>query len=120
MRRWPFAPTDFARSRLVLTSGRTGRRRRTFGLGLLIAAFVAGAGAATLYASQHAELLQPPSAGAKAIEPLQQELDQSRLQLRVAEARSQELERQIDTLNQRLRESQEELTFFRKTRDGKR
>jgi len=41
------------------------------------------------------------------------------LLLRVSEARSQELERQIDALNQRLRECQEELTFFRKARDGK-
>ena len=51
---------------------------------------------------------------------LQQRLEQARLSLRVSEARSQELERQIDALNQRLHDSQEELTFFRKTRDGKR
>jgi len=41
------------------------------------------------------------------------------LQLRVSDARSQELERQIDALNQRLRECQEEVAFFRKTREGK-
>ena len=41
-------------------------------------------------------------------------------QLRVAEARSQELERQVDILNQRLHASQEEVTFFRKAVNGKR
>ena len=39
--------------------------------------------------------------------------------LRVADARSQELERQIDALNQKLAESQDELTFFRKAREGR-
>ena len=39
--------------------------------------------------------------------------------LRVADARSQELERQIDALNQKLTESQDELTFFRKAREGR-
>jgi flagellar biosynthesis chaperone FliJ len=39
---------------------------------------------------------------------------------RLSEARSHELERQIDTLNQRLTESQDELAFFRKAREGKR
>jgi hypothetical protein len=41
------------------------------------------------------------------------------LALRLADARGQELEHQIDALNQRLRESTEELTFFRKAREGK-
>jgi hypothetical protein len=39
--------------------------------------------------------------------------------LRLADARSHELERQIDALNQKLTESQDELTFFRKAREGK-
>ena len=39
--------------------------------------------------------------------------------LRIADARSQELEKQIDELNQKLTESQDELTFFRKAREGK-
>jgi chromosome segregation ATPase len=56
----------------------------------------------------------------KDLQQLQQAQEQARLQLRVAEARSQELEHQIDSLNQRLRESQEELTFFRKSRETKR
>ena len=40
--------------------------------------------------------------------------------LAMAQARGLELERQVDTLNQRLRETQEALAFFRKTRDAKR
>ena len=51
---------------------------------------------------------------------LEKRLEQARLTLSVSEARGQELERQIDALNQRLRETQDELTFFRKTREGKR
>ena len=39
--------------------------------------------------------------------------------LRVADARSQELERQIDALNHKLTEAQDELTFFRKAREGR-
>ena len=51
---------------------------------------------------------------------LRRESEQARLALRVAEARGQELERQVDALNQRLREATEELTFFRKAREGRR
>jgi len=51
---------------------------------------------------------------------LEKRLEQARLTLSMSEARGQELERQIDALNQRLRETQDELTFFRKTREGKR
>lgn len=51
---------------------------------------------------------------------LRRDSEQARLALRVAEARAQELERQVDALNQRLREATEELTFFRKAREGRR
>jgi hypothetical protein len=51
---------------------------------------------------------------------LEKRLEQARLTLSLSEARGQELERQVDALNQRLREAQDELTFFRKTREGKR
>jgi hypothetical protein len=51
---------------------------------------------------------------------LEKRLEQARLTLSISEARGQELERQVDALNQRLREAQDELTFFRKTREGKR
>jgi len=53
------------------------------------------------------------------MQPLRQEVDQTRLALRLAAARSHELERQVDALNQRLREATEELTFFRKAREAR-
>jgi multidrug resistance efflux pump len=60
----------------------------------------------------------PPSASpAAATRPLEQALAQARMALQVSEARSHELEREIDSLNQRLRQGQEELAFFRKARD---
>ena len=40
--------------------------------------------------------------------------------MQLSEARSAELERQIDALNQKLAESQEQLTFVRKAREGRR
>ena len=67
--------------------------------------------------------MQAPSpsldASAARIEPLRHEVDQTRLALRLATARSEELERQVDALNQRLREATEELTFFRKAREAR-
>ena len=51
---------------------------------------------------------------------LQQTIEQGRATLRVAEARGQELERELAAQIQKLRESQEELSFFRKARDTKR
>ncbi len=47
---------------------------------------------------------------------LRQRADQAELALQLARAQVHELERQIDALNQRLRETQEELAFFRQTR----
>lgn len=46
---------------------------------------------------------------------LQQQVDQLRAALGVAQAHSAELERQIDTLTQRARQCQEELVFFRQS-----
>ena len=41
------------------------------------------------------------------------------MELRVAQARGHELERQIDALNQKLTETEEQLTFVRKAREGR-
>ncbi len=49
--------------------------------------------------------------------PLRQRIDQAELALQLSRAQVQELERQIDSLNHRLRESQEELAFFRPARE---
>jgi hypothetical protein len=63
---------------------------------------------------------EAPAASPAEVRALRDQVEQGRLALRLSEARSRELERQIDTLNQQLAESQEQLTFFRKAREGKR
>jgi septal ring factor EnvC (AmiA/AmiB activator) len=61
----------------------------------------------------------PLEAATQDREQMQRQLEQGQLSLRVSEARSQELERQVGALVQQLRECREELTFFRNGRDGK-
>jgi uncharacterized protein HemX len=112
-------PKDLSRGALVLAPARGG-----FGwivwCALIVAALLAGAAGSDWYWRQRLAQAQQASVALKDVQQLQQAQEQARLQLRVAEARSQELEHQIDSLNQRLRESQEELTFFRKARETKR
>ena len=110
--------SDLARARLVLSNGRGGRGWIVW-CGLLVAAFIAGAAAGHFYWHQRLGPLQQQGEALKELAQLRQGLEQSRLLQRVADGRSQELERQVDALNQRLRECQEELTFFRKAHDGK-
>jgi uncharacterized protein HemX len=50
---------------------------------------------------------------------LRRQLAEAQMALQLSEARSHELERQIDALNQKLAESQEQLTFVRKAREGR-
>jgi len=81
-----------------------------------------GAGIATgelLYERAPAAVVRAPAAPTAELVQLRQQLEQARMGLRVADARSEELEKQIDGLNQKLTESQDELTFFRKAREGK-
>jgi uncharacterized protein HemX len=47
---------------------------------------------------------------------LQQQLDEARLALRMAQGKAEGLERTIDGLNRQLGECQEQLTFFRSAR----
>jgi uncharacterized protein HemX len=61
-----------------------------------------------------------PATPAPELAPLRRELAEARLAMQLSEARSAELERQIDALNQKLAESQEQLTFVRKAREGRR
>jgi len=104
---------------LVLSAPR-GRRRQLTATLIVLGALAIGAAAGYAY------WLQNPIGGRQLAEALherqqlQQRLEQSLMTLRLSEARSKELERQIDALNQRLRECQEELTFFRQAKDGKR
>jgi hypothetical protein len=99
-----------------------GARRWLLRSVLLLGALVAGAGVGAVGRDYAMAALQPAPAAADIatqLQPLRHEIDQTRLALRLATARSQELERQVDALNQRLRESTEELTFFKKAREGK-
>ena len=110
--------SDLARARLVLSNGGA-RRGWIVWCALLLAALLAGAAASHIYWSERYSRLQQQAVALKDLQQLQQGLEQSRLMQRVSDGRSQELERQIDALNQRLRECQEEVTFFRTARDGK-
>jgi hypothetical protein len=56
-----------------------------------------------------------PPAGASDRQALQQQVEQLRAALGVAQAHGAELERQIDSLTQRARQCQEELVFFRQS-----
>jgi hypothetical protein len=61
-----------------------------------------------------------PAADPPALAEWQRRAEQARLAHSLAEARAEALERQIDTLNQQLREAREELTFVRQARDPRR
>jgi uncharacterized protein HemX len=113
------APNPLARIRLELASG-GGRRGWIVWCALVGAALLIGAAGGRLVWAERVDPLPGEAAALQQLETQRQALEQSRLQLRVADARSHELERQIDALNQRLRECQEELGFFRKARDGRR
>jgi septal ring factor EnvC (AmiA/AmiB activator) len=86
---------------------------------VVVAALLAGAGATHLYWSQQLGPLQAQVASMKDLPQLEQQLEQARQRLRLAEAHGSELERQIDALNQRLLKAQEEVAFIRKARDGR-
>ncbi|MEW6706312.1 MAG: hypothetical protein AB1430_15815 [Pseudomonadota bacterium] len=103
---------------LVLSPQR--RRRRWFAALALLAGLAAAAAGGFAAGRLQPHDVQRLGSALQDNQALQHGLEQTRLTLRMSEARSQELERQIDTLNQRLRECQEELTFFRKAREGKR
>lgn len=114
---------DLTRIRVVLAARDSGRGWLTTAGLAFAATAIAAAGAYFHFGPVHDETGAPVTALLANTQPdagrLQQQLEQSRLTLGLSESRGKELERQIDTLNQRLRESQEELTFFRKTPNGK-
>jgi septal ring factor EnvC (AmiA/AmiB activator) len=87
---------------------------------LVVAALAAGLGAGELL-RQNAPpvVVRTPAPASEELAQLRQQLEQAKAALRIAEARGQELERQVDSLNQKLAESQDELTFFRKAREGR-
>lgn len=84
----------------------------------VLSALALGVGAALAWPhawSLASEAVEPP-----ALVHWRDEAEQRRLALELAQARAEALERQIDTLNQQLREAREELTFFRQAREGRR
>jgi len=110
-------PNPLTRIRLVLSPGAAWRGRVGWGV-VVVVALLAGAAAGHFAWIDDVRPAPPDShAVSQQLKTLQQALEQTRLQLRASEARSQELERQIDGFNQRLRESQDELAFFRNARD---
>jgi uncharacterized protein HemX len=117
-RLWSVAHGDLARIRLVLSPGGA-RRGWIVWCALILAALLAGAAGSHFYWSERLGQVQQQAVALSDLQQLEQGLEQARLSMRVSEARSLELERQIDTLNQQLHKCQEEVTFFRKTRDGK-
>lgn len=87
---------------------------------LVMTALVVGAATGYVGHSRAPVIVQAPSVDlSPALRRSREQLDRATLALRMADARSQELERQVDALNQRLRESNEELTFLRKAREGR-
>jgi septal ring factor EnvC (AmiA/AmiB activator) len=114
------ATRDLTRVGLTLAPRRRSGRGALVATVLVAAAFAAGlATGELLRESAPAVVVRAPAAPTAELVQLRQQLEQARMGLRVADARSQELEKQIDALNQKLAESQDELTFFRKAREGK-
>jgi hypothetical protein len=64
--------------------------------------------------------VQQQAASVAELQQLRQDLERASLTHRMSAAHSEELERQVDALNQRLRERDEELAFFRKSRGAAR
>jgi hypothetical protein len=115
------ATHDLTRIALRLTPPPRRARRLLAAVAFVAVAFAAGFGAHELLREPPVPVVvrPPPAAPSSELAQLRQQLEEARLGLRVAEARGQELERQVDSLNQKLTESQDELTFFRKAREGR-
>jgi hypothetical protein len=115
------ASQRITRVALVPAPGRSTLGRR---IGIALALSILGLGTALW---RHGDALPSaaspgphPSQQAPApLDALQQRVTRAELALSLAETRGHELERQIDALNQRLREAQDELTFFRKAGERK-
>ena len=90
------------------------------GAGVVATACATGIAGGVLWRESPIPTPQPPAASPAEVRAWRDQVEQGRLALRLSDARSRELERQIDTLNQQLAESQEQLTFFRKSREGRR
>ncbi len=94
--------------------------RRWLGGAVVAVALASGIAGGFLWRESAIPPAPPPATSPSEVRALREQLEQGRLALRLSDARSRELEHQIDTLNQQLAESQEQLTFFRKSREGRR
>ena len=119
LRLWPGNAINLARVEIEL-SPRNNRLRRIV-RGLVVgAALAAGAAGHHVYLSQQFGQAEQQAVALLERQHFAQGLEQTRLQMRVAEAHGQGLERQVDTLNQRLQMCLEEVAFFRKAGSSKR
>jgi hypothetical protein len=117
---WRGAMQDLTRVRLTLAPRPRRARSIVLVATLAAAAFAGGAAVRELLPQETpAVVAHEPVPPAPELQRLREQLDQATMNLRLAESRGQELERQIDTLNQKLTESQDELSFFRKAREGR-
>ena len=109
----------FTQGPLVLAPAATARR---WPLLLVVAATAAltGVAATQLYWQQRIVQARQQAVASAELQQLRLDLERAALTQRVSSARGDELERQVETLNQRLRERDEELAFFRKTRSPSR
>ena len=104
----------------LVVAPRRGASRWWLGVAVVVAALASGIAGGFLWRESAIPRALPPAASPAEVRALRDRLEQARLALRLSDARSRELEHQIDTLNQQLAESQEQLTFFRKSREGRR
>jgi hypothetical protein len=117
---WRGAMHDLTRVRLTLAPRPRRARSIVLVATLAAAAFAGGAAVRELLPQETpAVVAHEPTPPTPELQQLREQLDQATMNLRLAESRGQELERQIDTLNQKLTESQDELSFFRKAREGR-
>ncbi|MEO8927938.1 MAG: hypothetical protein ABI326_00455 [Caldimonas sp.] len=112
------ASQRLSRTGLVVAPRRAGRGW----LDSAVLALALGSGAVGGWLWRESRIAPPPAPAASPAEVRTQleQIEQGGLALRLSQARGRELERQIDVLNQQLAESQEQLAFFRKAREGKR
>jgi len=110
---------DLTRTPLVLRPGgrRGGALLRS---ALVLGALLVGAAASHVYWTQELARWRLEAVPIAELRQAEQAATQARMRLEVSEAHGRELELPIDGLNQRLRESQDELAFFRKGRDTRR
>ena len=96
------------------------RPRPLLRMGLLLGAAAVVAAAAWMHGWRSAQAALEPGAAASPEAALRRQLGEAEATLKMEQSRSRELERQIDELNKRLVEAQEQLTFLRRARDERR